>query len=195
MKTKDSKETVKTFSKMITKKHRPKKTWVDQGTEYAGEIKIFCIAEGVEIYSKMSETKAAFAERTLRSLKIILYRYLEDYGYKYVRKLLQFIATMDSRNNRSIDVKPKHVQNSDFVSILYSKGLREYKKPKFGIGDRIRISQYGLPLKKSCEPQLTQKLFEIVAIATKKPPTYTIKDDQEEVLRAKFSEKELIIVV
>ena len=30
----------------------------------------------------MSETKAAFAERTLRSLKKILYRYMEDNGYK-----------------------------------------------------------------------------------------------------------------
>ena len=34
-KTKHSKETVKTFSKMITKKNRPKKTWVDQRTEFA----------------------------------------------------------------------------------------------------------------------------------------------------------------
>ena len=29
MKTKDPKETVKSFSKMITKKNRPKKIWVD----------------------------------------------------------------------------------------------------------------------------------------------------------------------
>ena len=68
-KTKDSKETVKTFSKMITKKTRPKKIWVDQGTEYAGEFKKFCSAEGIEIYSTMSETKAAFAQRTICSLK------------------------------------------------------------------------------------------------------------------------------
>ena len=69
MKTKDSKETVKTFSKMITKKYRPKKFWVDQGTEFAGEFKNFCRAEGLEIYSTMSETKAAFAKRTMHSKK------------------------------------------------------------------------------------------------------------------------------
>ena len=69
MKTKDSEETVKTFSKMITKKNRPKKTWAGQGTEFAGEFKKFCSGEGIEIYSTMSETKAAFAERTIRSLK------------------------------------------------------------------------------------------------------------------------------
>ena len=32
MKTKDSQETVKAFSIMITKKNRPKKIWVDMGT-------------------------------------------------------------------------------------------------------------------------------------------------------------------
>ena len=167
-KTKDSKETVKTFSKMIKKKNIPKKIWVDQGTEFAGEFKKFCSAEGIEIYSTMSETKAAFAERTIRSLKNILYRYMKDYGYKYIHKLPQFIATMICRNNRSIDMKPNHVKNSDFMSILYSKPLREYKKPKFGNGDRVRISKYDLPLRKGYKPQFTREVFEIVAIATKK---------------------------
>ena len=69
MKTKDSKETVKTFSNMITKKNRPKKFSVDQGTKFAGEFKIFCSAGGIETYSTMSETKAALPERTIRSLK------------------------------------------------------------------------------------------------------------------------------
>ena len=76
MKTKDSKATVRTFSKIITKKNRPKKIWVDQATQFSGEFDKFCSAEGREIYSTMSETKAAFAERTIRSLKIILYRYM-----------------------------------------------------------------------------------------------------------------------
>ena len=116
----------------------------------------------------MSETKAAFAERTIRSLKNILYRYMEDYGYKYNQKLPQFIATMNSRNNRSIDMKPNHVKNSDFMSILYSRPLREYKTSKFGIGDRVRISKYDLPFRKGYNSQFTQEFFEIVAIATKK---------------------------
>ena len=116
MKTKDSKETVKKFSKKITKKNRPKKIWVIEGREFAGEFKKFCSAEGKEIYSTMSETKAAFAEGTIRSLNNILYRYLEDYGCEYIHKLPQFIATMNSRNNRSIDMKPNHVKNS--MSIL-----------------------------------------------------------------------------
>ena len=60
---------------MITKKNRLK-NWVDQGTEFAGEFKKFCSAEGIEIFSTMSETKAAFAERTKRSVKNFLCRYM-----------------------------------------------------------------------------------------------------------------------
>ena len=69
MKTKDSQETVKAVSSMITKKNRPKKIWVDKGTEFAGAFEKFCAAEGTQVYSTMSETKSAFAERTIRSLK------------------------------------------------------------------------------------------------------------------------------
>ena len=77
MQTKDSKETVRTFLTMIAKK-RPKKVWVDKRTELAGEFAKRCKAEEIQIYTTTSETKAAFAERTIRSLKNILYRYMED---------------------------------------------------------------------------------------------------------------------
>ena len=59
-------------------------------------------------------------------------------------------------------MKPNHVKNSDFMSILYSKLLREYKKPKFGIGDRFRISRYDLPFRTGYKPQITQEVFENV---------------------------------
>ena len=71
---------------------------------------LFCcsenLAEGIQVYSTMSNTEAAFAERTIRSLKNILYRYMEDFGYKYIHKLLQVITTLNSRRNRSIDMRP-----------------------------------------------------------------------------------------
>ena len=143
----------------------------------------------------MGETKAAFVERTIRSLKTILYRHVEAYGYNLNHRLPKFNATMNSRNNCNTDMIPNHVKNSDFLSILYSKPLREYKKPKFGIGDRIRISKFELLFRKTYEPQRKQEIFEIVATDTKKPPTYTIKNEQEEVIRGKFYERELIKVI
>ena len=141
---------------MITKKNRPKKNWVDKATEFAGEFKKLCKAEGIQISSTKSETKAAFVERTNRSLKNILYDYMEDNGYKYIHKLTQFVTTLNSGRNGSIDLIPKNVENSDFLSILYSKPLREFGKPKFKVGDRVRILKYDLLFRKGYKPQFTK---------------------------------------
>ena len=145
MKTKGSQETVKAFSSMITKSYRPKKICVDKGTELAGAFKKFCAAEGILVYSTMSEIKAAFAERTIHSLKNIFYHCMEDFGYKYIHKLRQFITTLSSRRNSSIDMKPNTVKICDFMSILYSKPIREFKKPTFKISNRVQISKYDMP--------------------------------------------------
>ena len=143
----------------------------------------------------MNDTKAAFAERTIRSLKNILYRYMEDNGYKYIHKLTQFVTTINSRRNCSIDLIPKNVKKSNFLSILYSKPLQQFRKPKFKVGDRVSISKYDLPFRKGCKPQFTQEFFEIVALSSRKPPTYTRKDEQDEIIRGKFYQKELVKVI
>ena len=126
MNTKDSKETVRAFLTMITKKKRPEKIWFHKATEFAGEFKKLCKAEGIKIYPTMSETKAAYGERTIRSLENILYRYMENTGYKYKHQLTQFVTTLTSRGNCSMDLLPKNLKISDFLSILYSKPQREF---------------------------------------------------------------------
>ena len=82
---------------MITKKQGPKNIWVDKGTELAGEYTKLCKAKGIQIYSTMGQTQAAFAESSIQSMQNKLYRYMEDYGYNYVHKLSQFVTTGNSR--------------------------------------------------------------------------------------------------
>ena len=195
MKTKDSQETVKAFSSLITKGIDQKRIGLTRAPSLLVRLNSLRAAEGIQVYSTRNETRAAFAERTIRSLKNILYRYIEDFGYKYIHKLPEFVTTLNSRRNSSIDMGPNTVKNCDFMSILYSKPLREYKKPTFKIGDRVGISMYDLPFRKGYKPQIKREVFKIVAIATTKPPAYTIKDEQGEVIQGKFYQKELIEVI
>ena len=139
----------------------------------------------------MSETKAAFAEKAIQSLKHIIYRYIEDHDEKFIHKLPQFVSTMNCRINKSIGKSPRDVKKTNFLSIMYNKPLTGYKKLNFKVGDRVTIPKNDIPFRKGYKPQFTDEIFEISAISTEKPPTYIIKDlDKEEIL-GKFYEKEL----
>ena len=162
---------------------------VDKAYEFAVAFEKFCAAEGMQVDSTMSDTKAVFAKCTLRSLKFTFYRYKEDFGYKYIHKLPQFITNLNSRPNRSIHLRPNTVTDGDFMSILYSKHFREYRKPTMKAGVRMRISNFDLPFREGYEPQFTRELFEMLAIATRKPPTYTIKGEPDEIIQDKFYQK------
>ena len=86
----------------ISRKNTPEYLWVDKGTEYGRTFNKFCKEKNIEVYSTMSETKAAFAEKAIQSLKHIIYRYIEDHGEKFIHKLPQFVSTMNCRIKRSI---------------------------------------------------------------------------------------------
>ena len=161
IKTKDSQETVKAFSSMITKRNRPKKIWVNKGTEFPEAVKKFCTAEGVQVYSAISETKAALAERTKRSLKNILYRYMEVFAYKYEHKLPQFITTLNSRRNSSIDMRPNTVKKCEFMSILYSKPLRDFKKPNSKLVTECESQSMTCFFAKVTSPSLHEKFLKL----------------------------------
>ena len=65
----------------------------------------------------------------------------------------------------------------------------------FNFGDRVRISKYDLPFRNGYKPQLTQNVFEFVAISTKKRATYTMKDEQDDIIRGNLYQRELIGVI
>ena len=106
MKTKYATEAAQAFKKMIKYK-QPLKVWVDDGTEFLGAFKSMCEKKGIHLHSTFSETKFAFAERNIRSLKNIIYKYLEEkWTYSYIDKLDQFVNTINSRVNRVTKLAP-----------------------------------------------------------------------------------------
>ena len=143
----------------------------------------------------MGETKAAFAERAFCSLENVLYRYIADNEYKYIHKLPPFVWTLNTWKRRSIDMKASNVKGSNFMDVLYSKPFRDFNKPKFKVGYRIRNSKQDLMFRKGYKPQFTNDLFKNVVLATQKSPTNKIQDEQGEVIEGKFHEMELIRVI
>ena len=130
MKTKDSEGTARAFFTTITKNNGRKNIWVNKGIEIAWEFKKLCKAEWIQTFSTRSETKAAFAERTIRSLKKIIYSYMEAYGNKYIHKLSQFVTAVNSRKKLfdRLDTKIT-VKNSDYCPFYTESHYEKSKNP------------------------------------------------------------------
>ena len=77
MNSKYSTDAVVAFKKMLCKKSMSAIVWADQGTEFIGEFRKFCTDKKIITYSTKNDIKAAVAERAIKSLKNIIYRYME----------------------------------------------------------------------------------------------------------------------
>ena len=87
LKSKFATTTAEAIKQMINYK-QPKKVWVDAGTEFKGGFKTLCQRRNIEVYQNFSKKKSAFAERNIRSLKNITYKYLEEkWTYSYISQL------------------------------------------------------------------------------------------------------------
>ena len=111
---------------------------------------------------------------------------MEGCGYKYIQKLQHFIAKMNSGNKRSKDMKHNRVKNCDFMSILYSESLREYKKRRCSIGERVLFSKFNSLFRNGYQQQFTHRNFQNFPIATQKPPKFTNNNQKGEDTRGRF---------
>ena len=68
------------------------------------------------------------------------------------------------------------------------------KKPKFKVGDHVRISKYKGIFEKGYTPNWGVEIFTIDKVQKTKPVTYKLKDYQNNVLEGGFYEFELILL-
>ena len=118
MKTKYATEAAQAFKKMIKNK-QPLKVWVDDDKEFLGAFESLCEKRGIHLYSTYSEKKSAFAVKNIRSLKNIIYRYVEEkWTDSYIDKLDQFVNTINSRVNRVTKLAPNKVTKKDVPRLV-----------------------------------------------------------------------------
>ena len=66
---------------------------------------------------------------------------------------------MNCRVNISTGKPIRDVKNTDFLSILYNKPLTRYKKTKFKVSDRMRISMNDVSFRKEHKTQFTDEIL------------------------------------
>ena len=128
----------------------------------------------------------------------MIYKYSEDkWTYSYINQLQSFVQTINSRVNRLTKMAPNKVTKKDvpyLISLTFNTSAKLVCRPKFYVGDFVRTSKADLPFRKGYKQTFTSKFFENYDIPTTNPFTYSLIDANQDPVKGKFYELELVKV-
>ena len=141
MKDKKGAGIVNAFKKIVSEGRKPKKIWVDQGSEFYNKSFIdFLKINNIEMYSAFNEGKSVVAERFIRTLKNKIYKHMTAISKNVYYDVLEHIVNKYNNTvHKTIKMKAIDVTDDSFAE--YSKESNK-KDPKFKIDDHVRISKY-----------------------------------------------------
>jgi len=198
LKDKTGKSVTAAFEKIVKESGRkPMKLWVDKGKEFYNKVMDRFLEENkIDRYSSESELKATVVERFNRTLKTIMWKYFTAKNtHKYINVLDKLLHIYNNSNHSTIGMAPTEASKPEHeVEVfrrLHPETVQTKAKPKFSIGDRVRITKYKTVFEKGYWPNWTEEVFVIYEVRPTIPVTYRIKDYQDELVTGSFYEKEL----
>lgn len=196
IKTKTAKDVTYAMESIFNAGFVPRNIHSDMGKEfYNAQFKALMQLHNINHYSTYSSMKAAIVERFNRTLKTRMWRELHFNGsYKWIDLLAKIVHDYNHSKHRTIKMKPSDVSMHNEQQLLHSVYL--YKnvlplKPKFRVGDFVRISRYRNAFEKGYEPQWTTEIFSISKIQYTHPITYLLIDYKKNEIEGAFYELEL----
>jgi len=164
----------------------------DKGTEFRNQqLQDVFKNHNINFYTTQDpDTKAAFAERVIRTIKSRIYRYMTLKSTKrYIDVLQDLVTSYNSSKHRSIGMAPKDVTEK---SINIAEGShKSIKAHKYNVGDRVRIPLEKTAFSRGYTPNWTTEYFYIAKQLFTDPPTYKIKDGNGELILGSYYEPEL----
>ena len=185
--------------KQIFKQHVPKKLWTDAGWEfYNTEVKTLLKKHDITLYSTENEEKCSVVERWNRTIKTKLWKYFTaNHTHKYIDVLDALIEKYNNTVNRAIGMTPTEARKpSNHGAVfrhLYFKKMAKLgeKKPKFQIGDKVRLGVKKDLFEKSYIINWSDKIYTIKRVFATRPITYKVEDDKGVEHKGKFYEQDL----
>ena len=198
LKTKSSEEVTAAFDKLFKFSGRkPNKLWTDNGGEFVNnKFKDFLKTHNIELYHVFNEGKACVVERFNRTLGEMIQKYMtSNHTSRYVDVLQTLINEYNNKFHTSIKMSPvqgsKTENTLEVYRNLYSDIRKNSVKPKFKIGDRVRIYKYKNTFEKGYKTNWTKEIFVIDEINKTNPITYKIRDLDNEQIIGSFYYNEL----
>ena len=147
------------------------------------------------MYSTYGEHKSAVVERFNRTLKEIMYkRFTAQNTSNWINMLDKLMLDYNNKLHSTIKMSPvKASLKKTKVLVFNNLPLRQFmaKKPKFKVGDNVRISRIKGLFEKGYLPNWSEALYVVTEVQKTNPFTYSVKDMNGEIIAGSFYTEEL----
>lgn len=198
LKNKTAQEVTRAMKSILNSvEHAIKNLHVDEGKEFYNEpMKTMLRQRKINLYSTNSVKKAAIVERFNRTLKNKMwFQFSLNGSYKWIHMLQKLIDDYNNAKHRTIKMSPNEVNIHNEQNLLNTVFNQKYHitaklKPKFKIGDSVRLSKYKHIFEKGYTPNWTTEIFKIKKVQHTHPITYRLIDlDQRDIEGAVYTEE------
>lgn len=204
---------------------KPNTLRTDKGSEFKNRwVQTFLKKEQINVIYTQNETKANYAERVIRTMKNLMYRYfMKNRTYRFVNVLQDLVKSYNNRPHRSLGgnaptnvnqqnadeirlaaylslktkaelTKKDHIQPKDSGKRKLQKRVKPFFKLK--IGDNVRISQLKHPFQRDYQQKWSEEFFKVNERYKRgQIPVYKLKDLADDPIAGTFYESELQKVV
>jgi len=195
------------FKEIFKAGRKPKEVRSDPGSEWKNKwVKTYLQKEGVDHYVTHNVTHANYAERVIRTLKTLMYRYFTHRRtYHYLDVLDELVKNYNSSPHSALGNKaPVSITEGNeaivwkrlYVDSLKRKPVMKKKKLskpyKFKIGDFVRISSGRRTFQRDYEQKWTEEVFIIHKRYLRQGiPIYKIVDYDGDAVMGTFYSSEL----
>ena len=200
-KTKSQKDMVDAFKALLhNTTRRPQVLRTDNGKEFVNQsVRRLFNEAGVKHFTTKNETKANYAERVIRTLKGLVYRYcVHNQTYTYDTVLQDLVHNYNHRPHSSLKGRaPADIIQANEAKVwkeMYvDTVVKQRSKPfRFKLGDTVRISHMKYTFQRDYHQKWTQELFVVVARRRKGiHRMYKLADQLQEEVQGLFYEAEL----
>ena len=203
LKTKSGAEVVEAFKKIYDDGGKCEKLRTDRGTEFLNQrLKSFLLKQDVHHFvSENPSTKANVAERAIKSIKLKLYKYMNQFQtFRYIDVLQKITRAYNETFHRSIQLRPSQVTKENQSQVwmtLYRKKPVALKPEKLRIkvGDWVRVSNLKKVFDTEYHTRWSSEQYLVVASNLKQGrAAYTLQDFSGEVVSGTWYSNELQLI-
>ena len=199
LKDKKGETVAEAFKKIFKEGRKPQYLWTDKGKEYYNKHVMELLDKNkITLYSTENEEKSSVCERWNRTIKTQMWKQFTIQGNTmYLDMLPKILKYYNNTKHSSIKMTPIEASKKKNEGVVYFNLYGDMEtlkqKPKFKIGDTVRISKYKRKVfDKGYTPNWSEEVFTVDKIQYTNPITYKLKDLRSEDIKGSFYELELL---